>query len=53
MSEPNQNPKTARPTASTITDPKLEALYRELDETRAQRDYLLLLLAARLFGSRP
>ncbi|MEV7157138.1 hypothetical protein AB0N77_21315 [Streptomyces misionensis] len=53
MSEPNQKPKTDRPTASTITDPKLEALYRDLDATRAQRDYLLLLLAARIIGSRP
>ncbi|MFE1189969.1 hypothetical protein [[Kitasatospora] papulosa] len=41
---------TARPTASTITDPKLDALYWDLDAIRAQRDYLLLLLAARIFG---
>ncbi|MFJ3182534.1 hypothetical protein ACIPJN_29665 [Streptomyces sp. NPDC086796] len=51
MSEPMQNPETtARPTASTITDPKLDALYRDLEATRAQRDYLLLLLAARIAG---
>ncbi|WP_217231354.1 hypothetical protein [Streptomyces anulatus] len=51
MSEPTQDPETtARPTASTITDPKLDDLYRALDATRAQRDYLLLLLAARIAG---
>ncbi|MFF4933220.1 hypothetical protein ACFY2H_30680 [Streptomyces griseofuscus] len=54
MNEPAQDPETtARPTASTVTDPQLEDLYRDLDATRAQRDYLLLLLATRLIGGRP